>query len=209
MKLTFSERVAAFKKSLLGGGSEEGEGKKKGKGENAGDDDLNLDNSEGGGEPGDVDVDGDDDDMKKSYADATEIMTALVGELKGINKSLDTLLKRNEGIEKSQADFGESIVGVAEMLAKIGNQPNTVKAAMGKSLPANGGAGAGSAGGDVLTKEEFEQAQKALAKSFNAKEITLFESSRLESEMQKAMTIVGYQMTPADRATIAKALKIA
>ncbi|GHT84394.1 hypothetical protein FACS1894137_07380 [Spirochaetia bacterium] len=148
--------------------------------------------------------------MEKSYADATEIMTALVGELKEINKSLDTLLKRNEGIEKSQEDFGESIVQVAEMVAKIGNQPNTLKGTVSKSLPAGGGAtDAGSSGSDVLTTAEFEKAQKALTKAFSAKEITLFESSRLEHEMQKAMTVVGYKMSPEDRATIAKALKSA
>jgi hypothetical protein len=204
MKLTFSERVAAFKKSLLGG-SDEGEGKKKDE-EGAGTDDVNLDGSDGAGS-GEGEGNGEDDDeMEKSYADATEIMTALVSQLEGINKSLDTLIKRNDGIEKSQSDFGESIVQLAEMLSKIGNQPNQVKTALTKSLPANGGAGAGTTGGDVLTPAEFEQAQQALAKSFAKKEISLFDSSRLEREMQKAMSIVGYQMTPADRATIKKAL---
>jgi hypothetical protein len=209
MKKTFSERVADFKKSLLGGGSDEGDGKKKGEGEGGGGgtgtDDGNDD--DGGGTSGGTDDDDGGGDVEKSYADATEIMTALVGELQGINKSLDALLKRNDGIEKSQVDFGESIVQVAEMLAKIGNQPNPVKA-MIKSLPANGGTDAGGAadGNGVLTPAEFAQAQKALAKSFAKEEISLFDSSRLEREMQKAMVIVGYQMAQADRDIIKKAL---
>ncbi|GHU10609.1 hypothetical protein FACS1894151_10110 [Spirochaetia bacterium] len=207
MKKTFSERVSSFLKSF--GSPDEGEGKnkKKKKGEEneegANVEDINLEL----GDPDDGDDD-DDDDMEKSYADVTEIMTALVDELKGINKSLDALTKRNEGIEKSQEDFGESIVQVAEMLAKIGSQPNPVKTVLTKSLQANNGAG--SVGGNsILTRPEFERAQKALVKSFEKKEITLFESSRLECEMQKAMTIAGYQMKSEDRAAIAGVLATA
>jgi methanogenic corrinoid protein MtbC1 len=135
-------------------------------------------------------------------------MTALVDELQTLNKSMEAITKRQEGMEKSQTDLGEAVVGVAEMVAKIANSPNPVKAAMTKSLQGAGAAPA-TGSGEVLTRREFEQAQRALAKSFAEKKISLFQSTRLESEMQKAMTIVGYQMTPEDRALIASALKTA
>jgi hypothetical protein len=202
--MKFAEEVSSFLKSLGGGADEE---KKKGdEGEKTAEDGVN---------PGDPDGDtsgaGDDGDMEKSeYADATGIMTSLVDELKTLSKSIEAINKRQEGMEKSQTDLGEAVVGVAEMVARIANSPNPVKAAMTKSLQGNGAGAAPAAGsGEVLTRAEFEQAQRALAKSFSEKKISLFQSTRLESEMQKAMTIVGYQMAPEDRALIASALKTA
>jgi hypothetical protein len=135
-------------------------------------------------------------------------MTSLVDELKTFNKSIEAINKRQEGMEKSQTDLGEAVVGVAEMVSRIANSPNPVKAVMAKSLPGNGAAPAAGSG-EALTRAEFEQAQRALAKSFSEKKISLFQSTRLESEMQKAMTIAGYQMAPEDRALIASALKTA
>jgi archaellum component FlaC len=200
--MKFAERVSSFLKSFGGGSDEE----KKKEGEEASKDDINLDN-----QGGDTSGEGGDGDMEKSeYADATEIMTSLVDELKTLNKSIEAINKRQEGMEKSQTDLGEAVVGVAELVAKIANSPNPVKATMTKSLPGNGSGTAPAAGnGEVLTRVEFEQAQRALVKSFAEKKISLFQSARLESEMQKAMSIAGYQMAPEDRALIASALKTA
>jgi archaellum component FlaC len=199
--MKFSERVSSFLKSLGGGTDEE----KKDEGEKSAEDNINTDKPDG-----DTSGEGGDENMEKSeYADATEIMTSLVDELKTLNKSIEAINKRQEGMEKSQTDLGEAVVGVAELVARIANSPNPVKAAMTKSLPGNGAGTDPAAGSEVLTRAEFEQAQRALAKSFSEKKISLFQSSYLESEMQKAMTIAGYKMAPEDRALIASALKTA
>jgi hypothetical protein len=202
--MKFGEKVSSFLKSL--GGESDEEKKREDGGEKPAEDASNLDALDG-----DTSGGGGDGDMEKSeYADATEIMTSLVDELKTLNKSIEAINKRQEGMEKSQTDLGEAVVGVAEMVARIANSPNPVKAAMTKSLQGNGAGAAPAAGnGEVLTRVEFEQAQRALAKSFAEKKISLFHSTRLESEMQKAMTIAGYQMAPEDRALIASALKTA
>jgi hypothetical protein len=197
--MKFREKVDAILKSL-GGGTDEGEVKED-PGEEEEDPDLNPDGTGDGGNG----KEGGEDLKKSRLLDATEIMTALVDELHTLNKSLDTTNKRQEGLEKSQADLGDAIVGIAEMVSKIGNAPNPIKTTLTKSMPAQGGGDAG----DRLTRAEFEQAQRALARACAEKRITLFKSSMLESEMQKAMSIPGYQMSLEDRSLIAREIKTA
>jgi hypothetical protein len=121
------------------------------------------------------------------------------------------LTKRQDGIEKSQGDLGEAVVGVAELVSKIANSPNPLKGTVAKGGLGNGAAGGGNGNGEGsnLTQTEFEQAQSALTKSCAAKRLSIQQCTRLESEMQKAMVIPGYQMLPEDRALINKELKSA
>ena len=146
------------------------------------------------------------EEVKKSnLTDATDILNALVDELKEVNKSLATLSSRQDGIEKSQVDVGEAIVGVAELVSKIANTPIPPKSTMTK-----GGLGSeAGTGNDSLTIPEFQQAQKALTKACGEKKITIHEATMLESEMQKAMQIAGYQMRLEDRALMSQILKSA
>ena len=197
---TFGERVNSFLKSL---GSEKGEDKEKE--EETEDPDLDQ-----GGEGGEGGEDGDDGEVQKSdLRDATEILVGLVSELKEVNKSLSALAKRQDGIEKSQADIGEAVVGVAELVSKIANSPMPRKTAMAKSLGGedDGKGGGGVAGSGVLDQAEFEKAQRVLTKACTEGRIAVFEASKIESDMQKAMTIPGYQMNPEYRSFIAKELK--
>jgi len=184
--MTFTERVASFLKKSLDGEEEEKDKKEKGD-EEGSEEDLNLDGG-GEGEEG--------NEMEKSHLeDATEIMSALVDEIKSVNKSLTALAGRQDGIEKSQNDLGEAVVGVAELLSKVAGSPNPVKSVMGKGGLGNGGAGDGGGIAGQLSHAEFEQAQAALAKSCRDKRLSIQQCTRLESEMQKAMVIPGYQMT--------------
>jgi hypothetical protein len=198
MKKSFGERVNSFLKSLGG----ETKGKDEEKEEETEDPDLDQagDDDNGG--------DADDDTVQKSdIVDATDILTGLVSELKEVNKSLTVLAKRQDGIEKSQTDIGEAVVGVAELVSKIANSPMPQKTVMSKSI--GGGTapnGGGVDGSGVLTQVEFEKAQRALSKACKENRIAVFEASKIEYDMQKAMTIPGYQMNPEYRAFISKEL---
>jgi hypothetical protein len=179
-----AEKVAALLKSLTGGEA-------KGKKEEADPDDDDLDLEDKGAEG----------EMEKSLVDVTGIMEALVDELKDMNKSLKDLAEKQETLEKSQADFGEAVVGVAEMVNQIANTPLPAKSAMAK-----GGLGAGGAPGTFPravqsnnappTEDEFERAQSALIKSCKEGEITIQKSEMISSDLQKAMRIPGYKMNP-------------
>jgi len=172
-----------------------------------------VDGASGGSDGQEQEEDGEDgededgEEMEKSgFADATEILKSLVGELKEVNKSLAAISSRQDGVEKAQADIGEAVVGVAELVSKIANSPLSPKTVMSK-----GGLGSGAGNGSpaVLSVPEFEQAQAALAKAFRDRRISLHQSARLESEMQKAMNIAGYRMKPEDLALINREIKTA
>jgi len=196
----FAEKVSSFLKSF-GGANPKDEEKKDEDGSD--DPDLDLDGD------GDND-DGDGDEVKKSDADlldATDVLKALVGELKTVNKSLAAIAKRQDGVEKAQADLGEAVVGVAELVSKVANTPLPQKTVMAKGGLGNETAGGGNP--SQLSQAEFEQAQVALTKAFQGKRITIHQAARLESEMQKAMQLPGYRMKPEDAALIAKELKTA
>ncbi|MDR0475046.1 MAG: hypothetical protein LBH43_15405 [Treponema sp.] len=196
--MKFVDKVNSFLKSL--GGNPDEDKDEKNEEDDLEDQENGTDNDGGDGE--DMNKANPDDEL----ADATGIMKALVGELRAINKSLSAIAKRQDGIEKSYEDLGESVVGVAELVAKVANSPLPTKTTMAK-----GGLGNGNAGGDPghLTKAEFDQAQVALTKACQAKRISLFDATRLETEMQKAMNIQGYRMRPEDAAIIDKELKTA
>jgi len=149
-------------------------------------------------------VEGGGEVEKSNMVEATEILNALIDELKTMNKSLDALSKRQDGIEKAQADVGEAVVGVAELVSKIANSPMPLKTTMAK-----GGLGNGAApeSNGLLPKAEFEQAQKALINACKAGRMSISQSAKLETEMQKAMTIAGYQMRPEDVSAINRELK--
>jgi hypothetical protein len=179
--MTFADRIKSLLKSIAGG---EGEKEKPDDEEEEG---FEID--------GEIDEEGDDDDeLEKSHLiDATDILHSLAKEMKVLNKSIAALGSR-------QDELGEAIVGVAELTSRIANLPMPTK-----SVLAKGGLGGGETG--RLTKSDFEQAQRALAKSCGEKQISIQQCTRLESEMQKAMVIPGYQMKPEDRALISSVVK--
>ena len=200
----FADAVASFIKSLNGEKATE-----KGKGEDdpgspdPGSPDPGAEGSGAGNEADDKDK---DEAMEKSQiTDATGVLKALASDLQAINKSLEALEKRQDGIEKAQSDVGEAVVGVAELVTKIANAPMPTKAVMVKGL----GGEPASSGPSVLTKAEFDQAQRALVKAKKEGRIDLFEASKIESSMQKAMQVPGYKMSIEHLAFIAKELKTA
>jgi hypothetical protein len=102
--MSFASKVQDFMKSLSGGEGKDG-------GEPDPDIDLDLDDEdgdEGAVDGGDEDK-GDEEGMKKGLVDATEILGSLVAELKDVNKSLNAVIA-------GQADAGEAVVGVAQMV---------------------------------------------------------------------------------------------
>jgi hypothetical protein len=195
--MSFSSKVQSFLKSLAGGDSQ-GEPEKKEEGKvdpNAEpktnpETDPNADPDKKGqeGEAGDGTME------KGKFEDATYILNSLVSELEEVNKSLKTIVE-------SQNDVGESIVGVAEMVNRIANSPLPPKSAMAK-----GGLGNAPAGGSafptavqqngVPTQDEFDRAQAILVKSYKDGEISLIKSEMISSDLQKAMRIPGYKMSP-------------
>ena len=182
--MKFAERVASFFKKSIGDEEKKNE---------VNDPEDEQENGEGEGE----------NVEKSNLTDATDLLNALVDELKTMNKSLDALSKRQDGIEKAYEDIGEAVVGVGELVSKIANSPMPLKASMAK-----GGLGNGATPADGrLPLAEYEQAQKALIRACQAKRMSISESTRLDSEMQKAMQIPGYQMRPEDVSVINGELK--
>jgi len=183
--MKFAERVASFFKKSIGDEEKKNE---------VNDPEDEQENGEGEGE----------NVEKSNLTDATDLLNALVDELKTMNKSLDALSKRQDGIEKAYEDIGEAVVGVGEMVSKIANSPMPLKTAMAKGGLGNGAAPEASG---FLPKAEFEQAQKALINACKAGRMSISQSAKLETEMQKAMTIAGYQMRPEDVSAINRELK--
>jgi hypothetical protein len=190
--MSFSSTVQSFLKSLAGG-EPQGEPEKKEGGEADPNADPNKDKN-GGGDTGGGDTGGGDVE-KGNLVDASVVMTGLVTELEGINKSLKTLVE-------SQNDVGESIVGVAEMVNRIAAAPLPPKSAMakgglGNGAPPGGGVFPSTAQpAGIPTQDEFERAQDVLVKSYKAGEITMMKSEMISSDLQKAMRIPGYKMNP-------------
>jgi archaellum component FlaC len=193
--MTFAERVTSFFKSL----GDPGEENKNEGGEEA----ASTQSEQGAGGEG-----GGEQMEKSNLIEATDLLNALVDELRTMNKSLDALSKRQDGIEKAYNDIGDAVVGVAELVSKIANSPMPLKTTMAKGGLGNGTGTTSEQPQTALTLPEFEEKQRALQKAFNEKRISLFESSRLEGEMQKAMQVPGYRMRPQDYALI-KELKTA
>ncbi|MDR1626502.1 MAG: hypothetical protein LBT33_08160 [Spirochaetia bacterium] len=196
----FAKKVQSFLKSL-GGTRDKGEGK----GKEEGEEDLLLEGQETEAERSDEDEDEEEEGMKKSgLVDATEILGSLAEEMKTLNKSLSDMSARQDGIEKSQADIGDAVVGVAAMVARIAGSPNPVKSAMSKG---DLGGEAGGAASGKLSRAEFEDAQAALSKATREGRISIQKCCQLESDMQKAMAVPGFSMRKEDRDMIAGELK--
>jgi hypothetical protein len=192
MRKTFSEMVGSFLKSI-GGGDTDADEKK-----------------EEEGTVTDPDENENEEDVQKSNGDlldVTDIMKALVGEIKTLNKSLESLAARQDGIEKAQEDIGEAIVGVAELVSRVANAPLPKKTTMAKGGFGNGATGGGDTG--RLPEPEFNKAMTALRKAVAEKRISVHEFAGIETELQKAMQIPGYRMSQDDLALINQELKTA
>jgi hypothetical protein len=176
----FAEKVASLLKSLTGG-----EGNKN---EEDDDDELGVESQQN-----ENNEENEGDDMNKSdMVDATEILKSLVTELKEINKSL-------KAIQDSQSDVGDAVVGVGEMVKKVANIPTPTQSVIGKSA---GRIPSLQKGGTTLstrpTIADLEKAQVVLAKAFREGKIDLFSSSRIESDMQKAIRDPNFDLRPED-----------
>ena len=198
--MKFAEMVKSFVQKSTGGTDSQEEPKKP-------NEETNTQAAAAGSEAGNGNPEKEDGkEMEKSeLTDATEILNALVDELKTIDKSLASLASRQDVIEKAQADVGEAVVGVAELVSKIANTPVPTKGTLAKGGLGNEVA----APSGKLDTAEFHEAQIALNKAYTAKRISIQEASKLETEMQKAMLIPGYRMQAEDIALIARELKTA
>jgi hypothetical protein len=193
-------KFADMVKSFLAGGN--GDPEEKGKN----DPDLDDQNEEGtGGTEG--------DGMNKSdLLDATEILGALVTELREVNKSLKALSEKQETLEKSQLDVGEAIVCVSEVVGKIAGIPVSPKSVMAKG---NLGGTSGAFASQVTqpktppTQAEFERAQDVLFKSVQAGEIDMYRAEMISSDMQKSMAYPGYTMKPENYEFLARKMRAA
>jgi len=186
----FAEKVSSFLKSLTGG-----EGNK-----NEDEDDLNVENQDNENSENGEKNEG--EDMNKGLVDATEILTSLVSELKEINKSLKSL-------QDSQGDVGDAVVGVAELVARIANIPAPTQSVMGKSTGRIPGVQkSGAAPKDRPTLEDFERAQAALAKAYREGRIDLNRSTRIESDMQKAIRSPNFNLRQEDYDFLVQEMKV-
>lgn len=204
MKKSFSGAVSNLLKSLTGGKKGDEENIKKGKGSEQEPDDLddeneiNLDdgdnddegeedeNKDGGKNKDDDDDDGDDDN---EMVDGSEV-------LKALDADITTMVKSQKIINKRIDDLGEAVVGLAKMVAVIGNQPIPPSSVMNKSMNGSGSGGAGVQHSfEKPTDEDLYNVQLALKKAVEDGEIDMVKSSMISSDFQKCMN-TGSPMNP-------------
>ena len=183
MKGKFASAVSNILKSLTG--------KDDGNGNSTDDDDLDLDTA--GLDTSDDTGDG----VKKSTViNANELLVNLQEDLDEIRKSLDTV----EDLRKSVEDIGDAVMEVSKALAAIANSPAPTQSILGKSAGTTPGI---QKGGRVVTKDrptmqDFERAQIALNKAYKAGKIDLHTSTRIESDMQKAVRDPNFNLRTED-----------
>jgi hypothetical protein len=154
--------------------------------------DLGVDGLDGndGGEGG--------DDVGKSSTviNANELLVNLQEDLDGMRKSLDKVDELKESIE----DIGESINELAKAIAVLANTPAPTQSVLGKSAGRQPGIQKGgiSAPADRPTVADLEEAQVLLNKAFKAGRIDLHTSTRIESDMQKAIRNPNFNLRQED-----------
>lgn len=130
--------------------------------------------------------------LPDGYSDATEVLGAILEEVKKSNETMAALTQRIDDIEAQQDDVSKSILGIASGLAKVANAPVPPKSAtsIAKS-DVGGGAGAMANGGALRpTKEDYEVCKSALNAAFKDRansHLTLERSEHLSSAFQKAV----------------------
>jgi hypothetical protein len=180
----FASAVSSILKSLTGD-KEEGKEEKKDEGtETFSEEDLEI---EGGEEEPEDEGDG----VKKSrkVINANELLVGLQEDLGGIRKSLEESDARYDEIQKSIDDLGEAIVQIGAALSQIANSPLPTQSVFSKSLGSQAGMGKSGAVApkDRPTMEDLNRVQIALNKAYREGRIDLHKSTRIESDMQKAI----------------------
>lgn len=144
--------------------------------------------------------DNDDDDDDDKNDDEDESMK------KGCKKSLDddetvdatdlikslrdVISEQNDRItelEKSVEDIGNSVVAVAKVTKSIAETPNNPKSVMNKSV--NNATGKNGVPTGRPSAEDFDHVKDILTKSVANDEISVMDSVRIESEVQKSMKL--------------------
>ncbi|MCL2174466.1 MAG: hypothetical protein FWB73_00325 [Treponema sp.] len=190
----FTSAVQSILKSITGG---KGDAKKDEDEDILDDDELEI--------KSDDNEENDDDDVKKSTVNVNVLLTSLSEDLAEIRKSATTKI---EDLEKAVDDIGVALQGIAEAVAIIGGQPAPKQSVMGKSTTQTGGAQK-SATGDRPTLQDFEAAQEAISKAYRAGRIDLHKSTRLESDLQKAMRNPNFNLRQEDYDFLVKEMKTA
>lgn len=113
-----------------------------------------------------LDFDNNDDEL----VDGTEVMKSIA--------------RRIARLEKSLNQVGRTVATVGEAVAGIGNQRN---ARIAKSYAASVSYGGYKVPADKPTQADYEKVQNVLQKSVSAGEISLIDSSKINSEFQRAM----------------------
>lgn len=204
MKSSFSNRIKELMKSLSKSDEEkdlyksedendEGiENEKPGVklGDEDDDDTINLDDDledDDDSDSDDEDADNDDEEgmtnksrtcKKSMFADDDSEIVDATTILKSLNDDLNNL--RN-----SVSDIGNAVVSLGEMVAKVSGEklPSRAQYYVGKSL----GAAGGGVPSERPTAADYSKVQDVLQKSVESGEISLVQSSMMNSEFQQAM----------------------
>lgn len=205
MGKSFSDAVAALLKSLSGGNPKDEDeviekGGEEGNGNPDPDPDEEADGTEYSGwtegedpdedEPEEEDSgeedeeDGEDegtggDGGKAGNAEGSEVLKALDSELKDLRKSVKDLHRQN-------GDLGKAVVGLAEMLAAIGNKKIPARSVFAKSFDGTHGKGGVQQQGRP-TVQDLYRAQDVLIRCVESGKIDLRKSSMISSDIQRCM----------------------
>ena len=199
MKKSFSNAVSDLLKSLTGGNQKDNDDditkgcKSVSKADGAeDDDDIDLDDED------DIDLDdmdNDDEDDKEGKEDNDEDMVDGGEVLKALDASIATMAKSQKATQKRLDDLGEAVVGLAEMVAAIGNQKIPPRTVLNKSMTGNGNKAITQNPSDRPTEEDLYDVQLVLKKSVDEGEIDMLTSSMISSDFQKCM-VTGKPMNP-------------
>ena len=130
--------------------------------------------------------------LPDGYSDATEVLGAILEEVKKSNETMAALTQRIDDIEAQQDDVSKSILGIASGLAKVASAPVPPKSATSiMKSDVGGGAGATASGGALRpTTEDYAICKSALNAAFRDRansHLTLEHSEHLSSAFQRAV----------------------
>ena len=109
-----------------------------------------------------------------------EVLKALDSDLTAMRKSIKDTNRRLD-------DLGEAVVGIAQMLAKIGNQELPPKSVLAKSMNGDSGSTGAVVQNGRPTDEDLYKAQLVLTRCVREGKIDMVKSSMISSDMQKCM----------------------
>lgn len=188
MKKSFSKTVSDLMKSLTGGNPKDddedlnkgGEGNETDHEKEEAEVDFDDSEEENEEEENGDDNDGRTDDEDGDMVEGSEVLKALDADLSSMRKSIRNTNKRLD-------DLGEAIVGIATMLAKIGNQELPPKSVLAKSMNGNAHADTSVVQHGRPTEEDLYNAQLVLSRCVKEGKIDMVKSSMISSDLQKCM----------------------